>query len=138
MIGIIVGTVFIVIFHVIIFILYPDTGKYGEYYFYGFIAFWSFLYVYLSLNSRIFRIFPFSVITKIVFFIFMFLTVTLITPQEDNKTILSKIISFKFSDADTINRGKIKYLNLFLGKGFNDNIKHLEKETKRFFDKIKE
>jgi len=135
MIGIIVGSVFIVIFHILIFIFFPDNGKYGDYYFYGFIGLWVFLYVYLSLNIKIFKIFPFSFITKILFFIFMFLVVTIITPQQDKKTIFSKIVSGNFPDTDTINRGKIKYLNSFLNFNINKNINLMKKEIEKFFKK---
>jgi hypothetical protein len=138
MIRILSGIFFIVIFHIIIFVLYPDTGKYGNYYFYGFIALWSFLYIYFSLNIRVFNLFPFSLIIKILFFTIMFLTVTIITPQDDKKTILSKILSKKFPDADTINRGKIKYLNSFFNLNIERNINYLKKEIQNFFEKIKE
>jgi hypothetical protein len=68
----------------------------------------------------------------------MFLTVTIITPQHDKKTILSKILSKKFPDADTINRGKIKYLNSFFNLNVEKDIDYLKKETQNFFEKIKE
>jgi len=133
MIRIFAGIFFIVIFHIIIFVLYPDTGKYGNYYFYAFIALWSFLYIYFSLNIRVFNLFPFSLIIKTLFFTIMFLTVTIITPQDDKKTILSKILSKKFPDADTINRGKIKYLNSFFNLNIERNINYLKKEIQNFF-----
>ena len=132
------GIIFIIISHIIIFVFYPDCGKSGHHYFYGFIAIWSFLYIYFSLNLRIFNLFPFSLILRILFFVFMFLVVTIITPQDDKKTILSKILSKKFPDADTINRGKIKYLNSFFNLNVERNINYLKKETENFFEKIKE
>lgn len=137
MIKAITGIVSIVIILTIIYILYPDTGNYGIYFFYGSIAIWSFLYLYLTLNSSFFNLFPLSVILKALFFIFMILITTIITPQEDKRTILSKIINREFPDNQTIERGKIKYL-----KGVFIDTKRLNitiiDETENFIKKIKE
>lgn len=136
MIKIIVGIIFIILIHMIIFVLYPDTGKYGHHFLYGSIALWSFLYTYITLNLKILS--TLSIIIKILFFILIFLSITIITPQEDKKAILSKMMKKEFPDADTINRGKIKYLNGLFTDSIKNTSNMLEKETKKFIDKIKE
>ncbi|MEF3280037.1 MAG: hypothetical protein K6357_03630 [Elusimicrobiota bacterium] len=138
MIKIITGLIFIILIIITIFVLYPDTGKYEEYMFYGSIALWSFLYIYFTLNLKIFSLFPFSLFLNILFFIFMIFITSIILPQEDGKTILSKILSGKFPDPETINRGKIKYLKGLFTTDIKINTNNLQKETKKFFDKIKD
>lgn len=133
-----ISLILIIFINIIIFVLYPDTGEYGKYYFYGSIALWSFIYIYISLNSKIFNIPPISIILKTIFFLFMIFITSIITPQEDGKTIFSKLIKKEFPDAQTINRGKIKYINGLFAKPIKINSDQLEKETKKFFDKIKD
>lgn len=110
MLKMILGIMFIVGFHLLIFILFPDTGRYGDYYFYGLISLWSFLYLYLT-TVAFFKKLPFKFIFKIVFFLIMSITSLTIIPQEDKKTILQKIISFNFPDSQQLERGRIKYIN---------------------------
>jgi len=136
MIKTLISILFIIIIQILIFVFFPDNGKYGNYFFYGSIALWSFLFIYLKLNFKLFNIFPMSLIFNILFFGLMILITTIILPQEDGKTILSKIIKRDFPDSDTINRGKIKYLNGIFTET-HQSIDTLKKETERFFKTIK-
>ncbi len=137
MIKTLLGILLIILITITIFILFPDTGKYGNYFLYGYIAIFSFFYLYLTLNLKMFNIFPLSLILKIIFFIVMIFVILVFTLQEDKKTIFSKIMKGNFPDAETIDRGKIKYINGIFMEPIKINMKTLEKETQKFFEKIK-
>lgn len=127
MIKIISGVAFIVLFHFVIFILYPDTGKYGNYYLYGLIGIWIFLYLHI-ITSRFYSLLTFSTIIRLLFFIIMIFISLIIIPQEDKKTILNKIINLKLPDHEQIERGKIKYLNNLINSKSNKIINPIKDE----------
>lgn len=139
MVKIVSGIVFIVLFHLTIFILYPDTGRYGDYYLYGLIGGWGFLYLYL-ITSRFYRLLTLGIFSRIVFFITMMIISLLVIPQQDKKTILSKILTLKLPDRHQIERGKIKYLNnllnLNLNRIINPILNELNNKTKRFLNQL--
>lgn len=141
MIKIILNIAFIAAYHLIIFVLFPDTGKYGHYYLYGFISFWIFIYIYLT-TKAFFKNFPFNFFLKILFFLIMITSSLILTPQEDKKSIMKKIISFNFPDSQQIQRGKIKYLNKLLDvkvKGIINPIKeNIIKNTNKLLKEMNE
>ncbi|MCX7641710.1 MAG: hypothetical protein N2Z20_03655 [Elusimicrobiales bacterium] len=134
MFKIISGILFIVIFHIITFVLFPDTGRYGNYYLYGLIGLWIFLYLYM-ITSRFYNFLSFTPLLKVIFFIIMMFSSFFIIPQEDKQPILYKLIHKKFPNSEQIKRGKIKYLNNIIkfeiNRTINPIINELEKNTNK-------
>lgn len=126
----------IIVFHMLIFILYPDTGKYGEYFFYGLISFWIFLYIYI-ITTRTIKFFLSNFFLRIVFFILMTITSLTIIPQDDKTIILKKILTGKLPDQQQIERGKIKYFNHIIKKTLNPILDEIYDGLEMLIDKIK-
>lgn len=141
MIKITIKIILIIIIHLTIFVLYPDTGKNGHNYLYASIGIWSFLAIYTSINLKLFNVFPISIITNILFYILMIFVLLITVPQEDKKSILVKIKKGIYPKAEDIQRGKIKFINSFFNPKINlPEMKPalIEKETKKILKKIKE
>ncbi|MGC9069738.1 MAG: hypothetical protein ACP5IO_00300 [Elusimicrobiales bacterium] len=140
MIQILFSILFIVFFHITIFVLYPDTSQYGDYWLYGLCGIWSFLYLYFT-TSKFYRSFPFDGFLKFIFFVVMIVSSLLIIPQQDGKSIMKKIYELKFPDFQQINRGKIKFLNAVILKnipGIKDTFTDIEEKTKKLIREMQD
>jgi len=115
MIGVFFKIIFTVTIHLAFFSFYPDGGKYADVYLWISLVLWSCFWIVFSgkfpLSKKL--IFPlnFVINTAIMIIIAFFISITM--PQEDGRTVLSKVLNGDFPDEDQISRGKIKYLNNF-------------------------
>ena len=116
MIRTLIGFALIITLNILMFVCFPYTNQYGHYFLYGLTAFWCVLYLYLKIKAILFRLFPFSLIFKISFFIFMLFINSMIIPQSNGKPIIKKILNKEYPTSNDIKHGRIKFLNSFLMK----------------------
>ncbi len=138
MIRIFFGILFIISFHILIFVLYPDTPPSAHYWLYGLCGIWSFIYLYF-VTSKFYNFFPFNILLKVIFFLIMIVSSLVIIPQEDKKSIIKKLYEFDLPTSEQIERGKIKFLNGLILKDLSKIktiIPHIEERVKKVIKEI--
>lgn len=139
MIGAMLKIVITLTVHIILFIFYPDTGKYGNAYFWISLSLWSSVWLTFHFKFAAIKnfLFPLSFLIKAAAVAIMIFFITVTMPQDDGRPVIYKLAKIELPDKQQIQRGKIKYLNHFT---FSGSVKEgiLLKKAKQAMRKLKE
>lgn len=124
--------IFIIAFHLVSFICYPETGKYGDYYFWISIFIWTTVMLSISSNIKYIKLisFPVKIWINISLYLIMIFFIALTMPQRDGINVLTKIKNKKFPTSQDIETGKIKYMNYLMLKRANIDFERTFKNIK--------
>ena len=124
--------------HLLLYVLYPDTGKYDMWYLWTSIVLWIVFWLWFSEKFSTLKklLFPLSILINAGIFILMIFFITITMPQEDGTMVIKKISTGKFPSSENIERGKIKY---FYSLGLNNSkidLNKLKDPIKKSYNKI--
>jgi len=129
-ISFILNIILILGFHLILFICYPETGKYGDYYFWISISIWTTFIMTINSNIKFIKLLsiPAKFFINLAIYTIMIFFISITMPQRDGNSVFDKIKSRKFPTDEDIRIGKIKYLKTILFKNLNNrSIENIKK-----------
>ncbi len=125
--------------HLALFVCYPETGPYGNYYLAVSLLVWSVFMIFVNTSSRLVRFLNgaagFAI--NLAAFALMTVSVAATMPQRDGTPVLKKMQARRYPDKDTVRSGLLRF-GVTLNTRVKTQLRGIDTEVNHALNKLKE
>lgn len=125
--------------HLALFVAYPETGPYGNYYLAVSLLVWSVFIIFVNSSARLVRFVSGAAgfIINLASFGLMTTAIAATMPQRDGTSVLKKVEARRYPDKTTMRAGLLRF-GITLDGRVKTEMRGIDTKVNRALDKLKE
>jgi len=125
--------------HMALFVSYPETGPYGNYYLTVSLLVWSVFIIFVNTSARLVRFISGAAgfIINLAAFGLMTAAIAATMPQRDGTSVLRKVQARRYPDGDTMRAGMLRF-GVTLDARVKTELRGVDNKVNRALNKLKE